>query len=98
MASVNVNGVEFKLLSWDFCEDGTMGGIYFLVPKNVYKHDSNNGAYVWEDEEHPEYDKARAACPCFSVGDANEDDFMGLRLKDIVKAAAEFIDFNMYRK
>jgi hypothetical protein len=97
MASVTVNGTKFSLLSWDFCEDGCMGGIYFLVPHNTYQYDSNNGASVCKDNEHPGYDRARAACPCFDVDDVHEDDFMELPLEDIIKAAAEFIDLNMYR-
>lgn len=52
MSYVTVKGVTFQLLSCDFVEDRTMGGIYFLVPKRVYKfiNGGNNGAYVFESK------------------------------------------------
>jgi hypothetical protein len=97
--SVVIKGVNFQLLNWDFCEDGSMGGIYFLVPKGVYKYieGGNNGAYVRPDERYKGYDLARAACPCFEVFDHTEEEFMDIKLKYIVQAAAWFIDFNIPR-
>ena len=94
-----VNGVEFQLLNWNFREDGTMGGIYFLVPKGIYKHinGGNNGAYVYDYPSNPEFDEARAACPCFDVDGVYEDDFGKCSLNSIVNAAAEFIDLNIPR-
>lgn len=97
---VMVDGVKFELLNWDFVEDGFMGGVYFLVPRGIYKYieGGNNGAYVWEYPENPSYDRARAACPCFDVNGNSENTFWRCSLKDIAQSAAEFIDMNIPRK
>ncbi|WP_298843099.1 hypothetical protein [Clostridium sp.] len=97
MRQVSVKGVVFKLLSWDFVEDGDMGGIYFLVPKGIYNYvdGGNNGAYVWVDDKYPNYDRARAACSCFDVNGVTEERFMERTLQDIVQGAAEFVNFNI---
>ncbi|MBY0015080.1 hypothetical protein [Bacillus cereus] len=92
--AVVVDGVKFELKHWSFNVDGVYGHLYFNVPKDVYEHSSNNGAYV-ESSSDPEEDCdiAYAATPCCLPNDISDYSF-----KDIVKECVSWINLNISRK
>lgn len=92
MRTIEVDGITFELLSWDFRVDGTFGLIKFLVPTGVYDYGGDNGAYCWKHEDDKTYDVVGASCSCFQVKGHYEDQFMGHTLGEIAYAAAEFIN------
>ncbi|OBZ17108.1 hypothetical protein [Bacillus sp. FJAT-26390] len=91
MRTIEIDGIEFELQSWDFRSDGGLGVIKFLVPKGTFQYDGQNGAYCWNYEGDDQYDVVGASCHCFQVNGHSEDEFMRFSLWDVAYAAAKFI-------
>lgn len=100
-----VRGIEFKPLYWNFTEDGTLGRVFFSVPKNTFKESGScNGAYALND--YNEYDFAK-----FEINDGGafseqivylcidcaicEKDCLSLPLINVLEECAEFICDNL---
>ena len=90
-----INGVPFKLVRWEFNEDGYAGHIYFKIPDGIYEPDSNNGAYHFKDPNPDDIStpNAHMATPCMPHGES----FFDLSFRNIILEAARYIDLNMTR-